>query len=93
MVDKYCEIEAYHKNGFTSVFSIRLITGNVDSLFSFKDSAVVTELQKLNELKSIPDALNFIAGQGWTFVAVTTIGGGQLEFFFRKSFDLSKLKE
>jgi hypothetical protein len=91
MVDKYCEIEAKHKNGFTSDISIRVLTGEVDSLFSFKDPSVIRELNKLNEFKTVPDALNFIATQGWTFVAVTSVGGGALEFFFRKSFDKSKL--
>ena len=91
-IDKYCQIEAYHKSGFTNAFTMRFVPGNVDSLFSFKDSSVLVGLNKLNGLKSIQDALNLMASQGWKFIAVTTTGSiGPLYFYFRKEFDKADL--
>ena len=91
-IDKYCQIEAYRKSGFTSAFNIRFVPGNVDSLFSFKDSSVVTGLKKVNGLESISDAFNLLAEQGWKFIAVTTTGGfGPIKFLFKKEFDLKEL--
>ena len=91
-VIKYCEMEAYHTSGFTSVFTIKFIPGNVDSLFSFKDSGVVNGLKKLDGLKSIPDAFNLLSEQGWTFVAlVPTASGGPILFYFKKEFDRKEL--
>jgi hypothetical protein len=87
-IEKYCQIEAYHKNGFTSVYTIRLVPGNVDSLFSFKDSNVIDHLKSVNGLTSISDAFNLLAEQGWKLIASTTLGNGaQIEFFFKKDFD------
>jgi hypothetical protein len=85
-IDKYCEIEAYYKT-YTEAFTIRFIPGNVDSIFSFKDSSVVTGLKKVNGLKSISDAFNLLANQGWKFIAVVNKGGGRIEFLFKKEFD------
>ena len=87
-IEKYCQIEAYHKNGFTSAYSIRLVPGNVDSLFSFKDSDVIDHLKKVNGLTSISDAFNLLAEQGWKLISSTTLGNGALiEFYFKKDFD------
>ncbi|HSZ34886.1 MAG TPA: hypothetical protein VK772_16335 [Puia sp.] len=92
IINKYCEIEAYHKSGFTSVFTIRFVPGNIDSLFSFKDSSVVVGLKKVNGLSSITDALNLLAEQGWNFIAVTTTASvGPIKFFFKKEFDRKEL--
>jgi hypothetical protein len=91
-IDKYCEIEAYHKNGFTSAFTIRLAPGHVDSLFSFKDSAVVMGLKKVSGLVSISDAFNLLAEQGWKSIAVvTTEHYGPIKFLFKKEFDPKEL--
>ncbi|HEV3222740.1 MAG TPA: hypothetical protein VGZ90_07670 [Puia sp.] len=87
-VEKYCQIEAYHKNGFTSAYTIRLVPGNIDSLFSFKDSDVIDHLKKVNGLTSISDAFNLLADQGWKLIASSTLGNGAIiEFFFKKDFD------
>lgn len=87
-IDKYCQIEAYHKNGFTSTFTVRFIPGNIDSLFSFKDSNVVMRLKNVNGLISISDAFNLLAEQGWKLItSITIANGGAVEFFFKKDFD------
>ena len=85
-IDKYCEIEAYYKN-YTEAFTIMFVPGNVDSLFSFKDSSVITGLKEVNGLKSISDAFNLLAKQGWKFISVVPKGGGRIEFLFKKEFD------
>ena len=91
-IDKYCQIEAYHKTGITSVFTVRFIPGNLDSLFSFKDSNVVAGLKKVNGFSSISDAFNLLAGQGWVLITSTTLAnGGSIEFIFRKDSDIKEL--
>ena len=89
-VDKYCEIEAFLKN-YAGPYIIRFVPGSVDSLFSFKDTAVVTGLKKVNGFTSISDACNLLAEQGWKFIAVVNKGGGRIEFLFKKEFDLKEL--
>jgi hypothetical protein len=89
---KYCEIEAYHKSGFTNAITIRFVPGTVDSLFSFKDSSVVYGLKKVNGLNSISDALNLLAEQGWNFMTFSSIGNGLvIKFFLKKDFDRKEL--
>ncbi|MBS1597472.1 MAG: hypothetical protein JST75_04560 [Bacteroidetes bacterium] len=91
-IEKYCIVEAYHKNGFSTKISIRLVNGEVDSLFSFADSAVKNNLAKIKELNSIPDALNYMANLGWTLVTATTFStGGSTNLYFKKEFEKSEL--
>ena len=93
-VEKYCVIETYNKNGFTSRISIRIVTGNVDTLFSFRDSTVISGLSPINSLTTIPDALNFMGSKGWKLIAATTLAPSlhQTQFYFKKEFDMADLK-
>jgi len=84
-VDKYCVVVMnYH--GFKA--RPTFFAGNVDSLFSFKDSTIINNLVRVKELKSVPDVLNYMSSIGWTLVGTPT-GWGYI--YFRRSFDLSEL--
>lgn len=84
-IEKYCQVLNRPKGTFSfkSIFSIYL--GEQSNLFNFKDSLVIHQFQKVNELTSELDVLNYMASIGWTFV---NIPGG---VYFKKEFDTSEL--
>lgn len=91
-VTKYCYFEAYYKNGFTtSKFTIKVRLGNIDSLFSFMDTSIISKILKIQEMDTVSDALNYMTNIGWSLVTITS-SGGLREFYFKREFDKSDFK-
>ncbi|MBN9383245.1 MAG: hypothetical protein J0H74_20995 [Chitinophagaceae bacterium] len=62
----------------------------MDSLFSFKDTTIVSNLVKVKTLKTLPDVLNYMSSLGWAPVS------GMPPYLsasicFRREFDSSEL--
>lgn len=88
---KYCEIMA--TEGLRDKAGIYINYGNTDSLFSFKDSTIKSNMKKVEAFRTVPDALNYMASLGWTLVTTANAGtAGSLRFFFKKEFEKSELR-
>ncbi len=70
---------------------VRLEYGQADSLFSFKDSTVLINLKKVNDLHTRTDAINYMTKLGWTLTGMTQYRNFHY-FYFRKSFDEGELE-
>jgi hypothetical protein len=88
-VFKYCEITA--TEGLRGNASTYIIQGKIDSLFSFKDSTVKSNLEKVNTFRTLPDALNYMASLGWVLVTGIVGPGRGIDFFFKREFNKSEL--
>ncbi len=90
-INKYCEIKTFQR-GVGNKIGVMISIGEIDSLFSFKDSTVKTSLQKVETLKTVSDVLNYMASLGWTLISSTAIHlSGTKNFYFKKEFDYSDL--
>ena len=87
-VERYCVFTRHLWNSYDKItFTLR--QGKIDSLFSFKDSSIQTNLvNAAATIRTVPDLLNYMASQGWSLVP------HQLTEFliFKKEFDPSELK-
>ena len=92
-VERFCEVTLSPKNGFTTKQTASISFGEVDSLFYFRDSSVLANLQKVNSMKTATDVLNYMSNLGWTLVSVIPFGiyTSHERLYFRKSFDESEL--
>ena len=94
-IDKYCQVQIDPKNGFTTKEIASISFGKNDSLFSFKDSSVILNLQKVNSLTSSTDVLNYMSDLGWGLVNIIPFGlyTSHERLYFKKEFNLSELNE
>jgi len=83
------------KNGWTTKRIATISFGEQFNLFSFKDSTVINQLQKVNDLKTETDVLNYMASIGWRLVNFNYTGMyGAIEvMYFKREFDKSELAE
>ena len=94
-IEKYCVFATYPSNKERGKLEIIVVRGDVDYLFSFKDSSLQTNLINIaTTLKKESDLLNYMASQGWSLVAYTSLTSQyqQRHLIFKKEFDLSELK-
>lgn len=90
-VTKYCVVSGYAVSLLGA--HIRVHYGEVDSLFSFKDSSVKRNLQKVSSFKTLPDALNFMGTLGWKLVGMVNDESRSLiRFYFKKTFAPEELE-
>jgi len=90
-MEKFCEVTTRPKNGFTIKRVAVIYFGEQLYLFNFKDSTVITNLQKVNNFTSDADVLNYMSGLGWQFVTVVSTVNSWENFYFKKEFDKSEL--
>ncbi len=66
-----------------------ILLGELDSLFSFKDSSIIDNLKKVNTLTTAADILNYMSNLGLTFITVIPFGysTGTERFYFRRTFN------
>ncbi len=91
-VDRYCYVNIDIK-GLSSRQNVYFYFGNIDSLFSFKDSNELIKLKMVTKLTEAADVLNYMSNLGWKLVSLTShsINDPTL-FYFKKEFDSSELK-
>ncbi len=91
---KYCEVTTHVGTFSTSKIKVELIMGNVDSLFSFKDSSVKESLMKVVTMPTAPDILNYMSSLGWSLAAVNTIPLSEYTFYyFSREFSENELQK
>jgi hypothetical protein len=90
-VEKFCQIIIEHKYGFTVRVLVHLSTGTQPELFAFKDSTVLTALQKVETLTTDADVLNYMASLGWKFVTIIGFPNYSEKLYFKKEFDKAEL--
>ena len=78
-------------SGFSQKIKLSFSGGSIDSLFSFKDSTIISNLAKVKEMATIPDVLNYMSSLGWTPVNMVSGGLGLYTVIFRRTFDMSEL--
>ena len=80
--------------------SFKLYVGTEDSLFSFKDVTILTQLRKVEERTALVDAFNYLSRLGWQYVGLSSLlngGSGDLktiivqQYLFKRTFDSSEL--
>lgn len=90
-IDRFCEVSLNFKNGLSRKMTATILLGELDSLFSFKDSSIIDNLKKVNTLTTAADVLNYMSNLGWTFITVIPISfgysSGTERFYFRRSFN------
>jgi hypothetical protein len=94
-IDKYCKL--FTTGGVISKgMNIFLDLGKDESLFAFKDKKIKSQLLKVEDYRSIIDALNYMSSIGWTLVSstITEVSGTSDNeiFTFKRSFDASQLE-
>ena len=89
-IDRFCEVSVVTKSGLTTKTLSKISFGELDSLFFFKDKSIITNLEKVNSLKTSTDVLNYMSNLGWTLVNVIPFGLSE-RLYFKKTFDLSDL--
>ena len=92
-IDKYCIVKFSNLRFEKENVSIKVTFGQKDSLFSFKDPSIITNLKMVENQTTLADAFNYLGSIGWTYLnqfpwAFT----GEFLFCFKKSFDKSELK-
>jgi hypothetical protein len=90
-VDKYCKVSIGRSGWSSKITTIEFSGGNIDSLFSFKDSTVINNLLKVRTMRSDTDVLNYMSSLGWTPLNLNTIPSGFVVIWFRRAFDISEL--
>jgi hypothetical protein len=91
-IEKYCEVVTRPKNNFTSKRVASISFGEKPELFNFKDSAVIYQLQKVNDLTTEVDVLNYMKKLGWSVLSINyTNYNLWFNFYFKKEFDTSEL--
>jgi len=93
--DRYCEVQctdrSWRREGKGS-WMISLVTSQADSIFGWKDPAVLLQLSRVAGFQNPVDVLNYMGSIGWTLAATTSIAGPVHFFYFKKSFDPAELK-
>jgi hypothetical protein len=101
-IDKYCLLINQTANApIENKASIRLSIGIEDSLFAFKDVALLTLLKKVEQRTTLIDAFNYLARLGWQYVGLSatmkpsdqirSASIGQ-QYLFKRTFDQSEFK-
>jgi hypothetical protein len=90
-IEKFCQVSTHYKGGFTTKRVASISFGEQANLFSFKHSTIVTALQKVNDLTTDTDVLNYMASIGWQFVNIIGVANGWENLYFKKEFDKSEL--
>ena len=81
-----------HNKAFTSRVTVDLRPGEHPEYFTFKDSTVLRDLGKVNEMKTVADVLNYMASIGWKMAGqMYDRSSGYDWFFFKREFDPSEL--
>lgn len=93
IVTRYCEVITVVKTPTNNKpledkISISISLGN-DDYFQFKDSAILSKLNKVTDLKTSSDMLNYMTKMGWYLVNINTAWNARRSFFFKKEFDKS----
>ncbi|MDR3712794.1 MAG: hypothetical protein P4L51_08260 [Puia sp.] len=86
--ERFCEVLVKQKKAFNSTETAILSLGYADSLFSFKDTSIVSGLTKVNRFTTSVDVLNYMSALGWTFVGVVSLWVGAYEerLYFKRAF-------
>ena len=100
-IDKYCLlINQTPMKSIEAKTSFKLYVGTEDSLFSFKDVTILTQLRKVEERTTLVDAFNYLSRLGWQYVSLSSLlngGSGGLktiiaqQYLFKRTFDSSEL--
>lgn len=72
--EKYCQVIIAPKSGFTTKRIAKISFGNKKELFVLKDSIVMEQLNKVNNLTSEVDVLNYMSELGWTPIDIHASG-------------------
>lgn len=91
-ITRYCEIES---DRIGRQEHLRLSKNKVDSLFSFRDSTIKNNLDKVSTFKTVPDALNYMSSLGWRLITATMANWQttEIRFYFKKEFDPSEISK
>lgn len=69
--------------------NIKVVLGKNEEYFSLKDSSILIEIKKVNDLNTSTDLLNYMTKIGWDLVNINTIKFSKKSFYFKKEFDKS----
>jgi len=93
-VERYCTVYIQPRDFENSEQRVSLSLGRHPEYFLFKDTLVMHDLLKVNEMRSTTDVLNYMASMGWAMVGNSTFPGRGywfISFYFKREFDLSEL--
>ena len=92
-VERYCQVQIVPKRFSIETETVSISFGKEETLFSFKDTSVISNLKKVNALKTPTDVLNFMSNLGWSIISIIPFGEYTLSerMYFKKEFDLSEL--
>lgn len=91
-VTRYCQVLTAIPNLKHEKITIQVSLGAKDEYYKFKDSTVIQQLNKVNELKTAADLLNYMSTNGWEIVNIISqpgMGYGWRDYYFKKDFDKS----
>jgi hypothetical protein len=91
-VEKYCQVTIGtnypgHKK------TAKMLIGENKGRFALKDSAVLKELNQVNDFSTGPDILNYMTQIGWNLVSIHSISPLYEVFYFKRTFDSSELTQ
>nr|WP_199079833.1 hypothetical protein [Pedobacter sp. ASV19] len=91
-IDKYCQVRVgnpdyvlYLKNS-----SAKISLGEKRELFAPRDTAMVSQLKKVNSLTTETDVLNYMSSLGWSVVNIHAIANKWEVIYFKKQFDAAE---
>jgi len=91
-IEKYCQVNFTLKGFSGTRYNVKFSGGEADSLFSFKDTAVLSELVRVEQYATIPDVLNYMSSLGWKPVSFLSSHEVIIRAIcFKKEFDPSEL--
>lgn len=76
----------------SSKLTVSISFGKDTNPFNFKYSAVIVQLQKVNQFTTDVDVLNYIASLGWSLIIThPNINSANFVLCFKKKFDKAEL--
>lgn len=91
-VTRYCQILTVIQNIKYAKIKVQVSAGMEDAYISYKDSTIIQQLNKANELRTASDLLNYMSTIGWEIVSIIPqpgVGYGWRDYYFKKEFNKS----
>lgn len=85
-IEKYCKVTITFKGFSDTKINVHYSIGSVDSLFSFKDATILSNLNKMKDLTTDVDVLNYMSSLKWSLIFFN-----QNTFIFKRVFDKSEI--
>ncbi len=92
-VTRYCEViaEANSSRTLDEKVILKIVLGKNEGYFSFRDTSIVKQLKKVNELNTTTDLINYMSTNGWEIMNMipSTAPVSRRNYYFKREFDKS----